>query len=81
MLKSDEKKVIIEAFKAIVNSILTHSLVKLFSPNQKSSKNPTNELQTHIMSLLTSLLDHTVFKSMSLMFYYYIFAQLFLIGY
>jgi hypothetical protein len=28
------------------------------------------------MSLLTSLLDHTVFQAMSLMFYYYILFQL-----
>ena len=59
IIQSDKNEVVFEAFKAIINSIMAYSLVKLVGGKDEPEEVRT-ENTTQIMSILTSLLDHRV---------------------
>ena len=59
IIKSDKNDIVVEAFKAIINSIMAYSLTKLVG--QDHSEDVRTEANTQIMSILTSLLDHKVY--------------------
>ncbi len=59
IIQSDKNEVVIEAYKAIINSIMAYSLVKLVG-GKDQPEDVRTENTTQIMSILTSLLDHKV---------------------
>ena len=59
IIQSDKNEVVFEAFKAIINSIMAYSLVKLVGGKDEPEEVRT-ENTTQVMSILTSLLDHRV---------------------
>jgi hypothetical protein len=62
MIQHDKKDIVIEAFKALINSIMAYSLNKLVGndTNDAASENNGTEVITKIMTVMTSLLDSQV---------------------
>ena len=67
MIQRDKKVIIIEAFKAVINSIMAYSLNKLVS-HLDDTEQVKVEATTKIISIMTSLLDHDVCLIVDLLF-------------
>ena len=67
MIQRDKKEIIIEAFKAVINSIMAYSLNKLVS-HLDDTEQVKVEATTKIISIMTSLLDHDVCLIVDLLF-------------
>ena len=67
MIQRYKKEIIIEAFKAVINSIMAYSLNNLVS-HLDDTEQVKVEATTKIISIMTSLLDHDVCLIVDLLF-------------